>query len=133
MLVQRTRSVYWKNWAAKHGYEELKEGAWLEPGLALLRKKVKENWTEKSIAMWPGRSSWKGVGRKRDYLILAGRMLVNVKLARCRKAQRSTGFTCPEWHAVRREIPEAFRKWEQKSENLKEGVEVAKWHCPRTL
>ena len=44
MLVQRARSVYWKKWAAKHWYEELKEGAWLEPGLALLRKKVKENW-----------------------------------------------------------------------------------------
>ena len=31
MLVQRARSVYWKKWAAKHEYEELKEGAWLEP------------------------------------------------------------------------------------------------------
>ena len=41
------RSVYWKKWAAKHEHEELKEGAWLEPGLALLRKKVKETWTEK--------------------------------------------------------------------------------------
>ena len=38
MLVQRARSVYWKKLAAKHGYKELKEGAWLEPGLALLRK-----------------------------------------------------------------------------------------------
>ena len=38
MLVQRARSVYWKKWAAKHWYEELREGAWLEPGLALLRK-----------------------------------------------------------------------------------------------
>ena len=28
MLVQRARSVYWKKWAAKHEYEELKEGAW---------------------------------------------------------------------------------------------------------
>ena len=46
MLVQKSRSVYWKKWAAKHEYEELKEGAWLEPGLALLRKKVRENWTE---------------------------------------------------------------------------------------
>ena len=46
MLVQRTRSVNWKKWAAKHEYEELKEGAWLEPELALSRKKVKENWTE---------------------------------------------------------------------------------------
>ena len=47
MLVQRGRSVHWKKWAAKHENEELKEGAWLEPGLALLRKKVRENWTEK--------------------------------------------------------------------------------------
>ena len=27
MLVQTARSVYWKKWAAKHEYEELKEGA----------------------------------------------------------------------------------------------------------
>ena len=40
MLVQRARSVYWKKRAAKHEHEELKEGAWLEPGLALLRQKV---------------------------------------------------------------------------------------------
>ena len=31
MLVQRARSVYWKKWAAKHEYEELKEGTWIEP------------------------------------------------------------------------------------------------------
>ena len=47
MLVQRARSVYWKKWAAKHEYEEFKEGTWMERGLALLRKKVKENWNEK--------------------------------------------------------------------------------------
>ena len=47
MLVQRARSEQWKKWAAKHEYEELNEGAWLEPGLPLFRKKVKENWTEK--------------------------------------------------------------------------------------
>ena len=39
MLVQRARSVYWKKWAAKHELEELKEGAWIEPALAFLRKK----------------------------------------------------------------------------------------------
>ena len=39
MLIQRARSVYWKKWAAQHGDEELEEGAWLEPGLALLRQK----------------------------------------------------------------------------------------------
>ena len=41
----------WKKWAAKHEYEELKEGVWLEPGLALLRKKVREDWTEKHRSM----------------------------------------------------------------------------------
>ena len=32
----------------------------------------------------------------------------------------------PEWHAVRRGIPESFRKWEQKDENVDERMEVAK-------
>ena len=27
MLVQRARSVLWKKWAAKHEYEELKDGS----------------------------------------------------------------------------------------------------------
>ena len=26
MLLQQTRTVYWKTWAAKHGYEEFEEG-----------------------------------------------------------------------------------------------------------
>ena len=44
MLVQTARSVYWKKkWAAKHEYEDVKQGTWLEPGPALLRKKVREN------------------------------------------------------------------------------------------
>ena len=56
MCVQRTskRCWYrrpvqfnWKKWAAKHE-NELKEGAWLEPGLALVRKKEKGDWTEKA-------------------------------------------------------------------------------------
>ena len=36
---------------------------------------------------------------------------------------------CPEWYEVRRVIPEFLRKWEQKSENIKERVEVAKVCC----
>ena len=47
MLVQRARSVFLKKWAAKHEHEELKEEVWLEPALALLRKKVREDWAEK--------------------------------------------------------------------------------------
>ena len=46
--------------------------------------------------------------------MLAGRMSVNVKLARWRKAQRSTGSPLPR-NEVRQEIPEAFRKLEQKT------------------
>ena len=47
MLLQQARTVCWKKWAAKHEYEELKEGILLEPALALLRKKAKGEWTEK--------------------------------------------------------------------------------------
>ena len=47
MLVQQARFIYWKKWAAKHEYEESKWWIWLEPSLALLRKKMNEEWTEK--------------------------------------------------------------------------------------
>ena len=36
MLLQQARTVCWKKWAAKHEYEELKEGIWLEPALAIV-------------------------------------------------------------------------------------------------
>ena len=35
-------------------------------------------------------------------------------------------YHCPEWHAVRRDIPEGFRKWEQKAKNVEERMEMAK-------
>ena len=44
MLLKRARTAYWKKWAAKHEYEELKEGTWLEPTL----KWVTTNLLEKS-------------------------------------------------------------------------------------
>ena len=43
MLVQQAWLVHWKKWAAKLEYEELKEDIWLEPALALLRKKARED------------------------------------------------------------------------------------------
>ena len=36
LILQQARTVDWKKWAAMHEYEELKEGIWLEPALALL-------------------------------------------------------------------------------------------------
>ena len=53
-------------------------------------------------------------------------------LSQCQTCQMEHGtekhrlYHCPEWHAVRRDIPEVFRKWEQKGENVKERMEVAK-------
>ena len=46
MLLKQARSAYWKKCAAKHECEELKQGLWLEPALALLPKTTKEEWTE---------------------------------------------------------------------------------------
>ena len=103
--------MYWKKWAAHHGYEESEEGAWLEPGFALLRQKVKENWTEKH----------RTVARK---IFLAGgwtqKRLFDVDssdISQCQACQKEEGTEkhrlchCPEWHEARREIPEVFRKW----------------------
>ena len=73
--------------------EEFKEGAWLEPGLAPLRKKVRENWTEKHHNVARKIFFWKVDGRKGDSWILIGRTPVNVKPARKRKEQKSTGFS----------------------------------------
>ena len=101
MLVQTTRSVYWKKWAAKHEYEELKEGAWLEPGPALLRKKVRENWTEKH----------RNVARK---IFLEGgwtqKILFDIDwsdTSQCQACKKKEGiekhrlYHCPEWYEVR--------------------------------
>ena len=84
--------MYWKEWAAKHEHEELKEGVWLEPELALLRKKVKENRTEKHRNV-PGKIVLEGGWTQEGYSILDGRMSVSVKLARLRKVQKSKGST----------------------------------------
>ena len=42
VLLLQARTVCWKEWAAKHEYEELKEGIWLEPALALLATQENE-------------------------------------------------------------------------------------------
>ena len=46
-------------------------------------------------------------------------------VSQCQACQREEGtekhrlYHCPEWHAARRGIPEAFRKWEQKAKTSK--------------
>ena len=46
MLLKPARMVYWKKWATRHEFEELKEGVRLEPIHAMLRRKTNEAWTE---------------------------------------------------------------------------------------
>ena len=84
----------------------MKEGIWLEPALALLRKKTKEEWTEKH--------------RK---VVLEGGW-VQKKLfdigwsdeSECQVCHKEEGtekhrlYHCPEWYEVRRWILEAFMK-----------------------
>ena len=101
MLVQRARSE-----------EELKEGTWLEPGLALLRKKVKENWAEKHRDA--ARKIFLEGGWTQKRLFDSGWSDVS----QCQACQleeskeRHRLHHCPEWYKVRREIPQAFRKLE---------------------
>ena len=82
---------------------------------------------QKSIAMWLERSSWKEIGRKRGYSILDCWISVNVKIARWRKSQRSTGFTTVQNGTQQGGI---FRNPSEsgstKGEIVEERVEVAK-------
>ena len=119
MIVQRARSVFREKWTAKHEYEELKEGAWLEPGLALLRKKVKENWTENHRNVVRKIFLEGGWTQKRPFDV--GWSDVSQCQA-CQKAESTEKhrlYQNSERHAVRREIPETFRKWEQKVKTSK--------------
>ena len=119
MLVQTARSVYWKKWAAKHEHEELKEGAWLEPGLALLRKKVRENWTDKHRNV--SRKIFLEGGRTQKRLFDIDRS----DTIQCQACQKEEGtekhrlYHCPEWYEVRRETPEVSKKLEQKTRTSK--------------
>ena len=79
ILLEQSRSAHWEEWAAKHEYEELQEGIWHEPVLALLRKKTKKDWTD--------------AGCRKDSSTLVGQMKVSAKHVTRRKAQTSTGFT----------------------------------------
>ena len=128
MLMQQARSVYWKKWAAKHEREELNEWTWVELALALLRKKTNEEWTDRH----------RSTARK---LVLEGGW-VQKKLfdigwsdeSECQAFHKEKGtekhrlYHCPDWYEVRWEIPEAFRKWEQKAKTSKK-----EWKWQRVL
>ena len=83
-----------------------------------MRKKVRETWTEKH----------RNVVKK---IFLEGgwtqKKLFSIgwtDISRCQVCHMEEGtkthrlYYCPEWHEVRRDFPEAFRKCEQKSEDF---------------
>ena len=47
MFLRQARMVYWRKWAAKHECDELKEGVWLDPMRAVLRRRIDEELTDK--------------------------------------------------------------------------------------
>ena len=89
MLLKQARSAYWKTWAAKHEYEELKEGA----GFGLAAKEKQRKGGLKSIETLPENWVWNEAGCRRHSSTMVGQMKVNAKLATRRKAQKSTGST----------------------------------------
>ena len=104
MFLKQARSAYWKKLAA-----------------CTSTKKRRKVYGSSQLRLCCGRKQRKsGLKKHRNVArkLGCGRRLgmsVNVKLARWRKAQKHRLYNCPEWHEVRREIPEAFRKWEQKA------------------
>ena len=95
MLVQSARSVYSKKWAAKHKHEELKEGVWLELAPALLRKKVREDWTEKHRNVARKNFLKGGWTQKRHFDIGWS------DVSQCQACHTEDG-TEKQWHEIRR-------------------------------
>ena len=105
--------------SGQHEHEELKEGTWLEPVQALLRKKVKENCNHKHCNV--ARKIFLEGGWTQKRLSDIGWSDVSL----CQACQMEEGtekhrpYHCPVWCEIRREIPEAFSKWEQKARTSK--------------
>ena len=85
----------------------------MEPGLTLSRKKVREDWSEKHRAM----KIFLEGGWTQKRLFDIG--LSDVSQCQACQIEESTEkhklYHCPERYKVRREIPEALRKLDQKA------------------
>ena len=79
------------------------------------------DWVHRNVAR---KIFLEGVGRKRLFDIGCP------DVSQCQACQVEEGkekhrlYQCPEWHAVRRDIPESFRKWEQEARTSKKRMEV---------
>ena len=60
-LMRHAKEVHWQTWAKKHDIEEPKEGVWLEPVKAMLKRKVSHRWTARHAAQarsWVISGAW---------------------------------------------------------------------------
>ena len=109
-----------RSWQQSTSIEELKEGIWLEPALALLRKKTKEDWTTKRRSV--ARNFVLEGGRDAEETFFDIGWSNESPCQACHKAEGTEKhrlYHCPEWHEIRRKIPEALSKWEQKARTSK--------------
>ena len=111
MPRRQAKEVVEKRWATKHEYEELTDGVWVEPLLALPTRK-----TNQKIEG--------GCTQQRLYDLGWS----DEKGAKEKKEPKSTGCShCPTWKDVVDKMLDDVRKWEQKprSQNVKEKMEMA--------
>ena len=120
MLLKRTRMVYWKKWAAKHELEALKEGVWMEPQRAMLRRKTN--------TQAPTRDE--EIGREGEWV---QKRLYNVGWSdekKCRGCNKEEGtekhrlYHGPCWKEVRNQIPE---DWGEMGAKAKTSKKDWKW------
>ena len=90
--LKQAQSTYRRKWAAKHENEELKEGIWLKLALTLLRRKTKDEWTDKHRHV--GRKmALEGGWVQRDSSTKEGKVKVSAKRVTKRREQKSTRVT----------------------------------------
>ena len=118
--------MYWKKWAAKHEYEELKEGARLKPGLALVRKKERGDWTEKHRNV--ARKIFFGRRLDTKKIIrhwLVGQQSVSI-LSEGGRHREAQALPLPGKARSEARYPGSFQEMGAKGENIKESQEMAK-------
>ena len=110
--------VYCKRWAAKHECEELKEGVWLEPIQAMLRRKTNEPWTDNHRNVMR-KLVVEGGGCRKDCATLSHEK-------KCRGFNKEEGtekhrlYHCPSWRWVRNQVPQVLESWEQRARTSQE-------------
>ena len=90
MLMKEAWSTCWKKWAAKHEYEELKEGFLARASsVSLLRRKTKDEWTDKNRHVARKLVLEGGSVKKRLFDLLVGQMKADAKDVTKRKVQKA--------------------------------------------